>query len=64
MSKRTKLQIAVFMDGRKMADIAKACGTTSSYFSEIYNGKRVVRIDKAIRIANVLGIQPEDLLNE
>jgi transcriptional regulator with XRE-family HTH domain len=64
MKKRTKLQIAVFMDGRKMADIAKACGTTPTYFSEIYNGKRKVRIDRAILIAGVLGLQPEDLFNE
>ena len=64
MSKRTKLEVAVFLDGRKRRDIAKAARMSAPYFSQLVSGKRYPGINVALRLARALNVDPADLFNE
>ncbi len=61
--KRTRLEIAVFYDGRTSRDIAKAAGLSPSHFSQMLRGKRRPRITTAMRLADVLKADVAELFN-
>jgi transcriptional regulator with XRE-family HTH domain len=60
---RTPLESAVFNDGRKRHEIAKAARLSASHFSQIMTGRRQPRISTALRLARVLNADVAELFN-
>ena len=50
--------------GRKQADIAAALSLPASYLSKIENGTRRVDAIEVIRIAEVIGVDPAEIIRE
>ncbi|MEG2289953.1 MAG: helix-turn-helix transcriptional regulator [Clostridium sp.] len=56
-----KLKLARIKKGLLQKDIAKNIGTTERTYSNYENGKRKIKVEDAIKIANVLDKTVEEL---
>lgn len=54
---------AMFLKGYNLSDLSTKTGVSTSYLSSIINGKKTPSPKIAKNIANVLGLDIEDLFN-
>ena len=58
---RSKLAKAIFADGRTALEIAHAAGINPTTLSLIRNGRRLPRIETALRLSSALNREPAAL---
>ena len=64
MKTRTDLEMAVFLDGRSKAQLAKELGISQGHFGQIVSGKYRPRLTLAFRIADLLNVDAVKVFNE
>ncbi len=63
MKKRTELEMAVFLDGRTKADLARELKISQAHFGQIVAGKYRPRLTLAFRIAELLNVDATKVFN-
>ena len=58
---RTKLELAIYADGRQAQEIASLSKISAVSLCNIAKGRQVARLETAMRISDVLGKKPEEL---
>lgn len=63
MTNRNELKAAIIRKGMNMGDLAKEIGITSGSLSNKANGRNEFRASEIERIADILGLNYEDIGN-
>lgn len=60
---RLKIKEARVAAGLKQKDVAQTVGMSQPYFAQIERGERRLNTELQMKIANALGVKPEDLVD-
>lgn len=60
---RLKIKEARVAAGLKQKDVAQKVGLSQPYFAQIERGERRLNTELQMKIANALGVKPEDLVD-
>lgn len=60
----SKIKQVISDKGMKQCVIAERSGFSEAEFSNMLNGRKLLRVEHIPRIANALGLEPNDLFEE
>lgn len=58
------IQAIITERGLKQVAVAQKAGLTEQAFSEMLNGKRIIKINNLAKLAFALNVEPNDLLKD